>query len=111
MFVVAPPENGQSTGSFGAHTDIPSQNVFDTQCCSYGEGYTGSHRLRKAMANHVNEYFHPQQPLNAENVTFAAGVTALNEACAFALCDPEDAVLLGRYNYGAFPTDLGARTA
>lgn len=62
------------------------------------------------MAKHMNEYFHPQQPLAAEDITFAAGATALNEACALALCDPGDSILLGRYNYGAFPTDFCART-
>jgi 1-aminocyclopropane-1-carboxylate synthase len=62
------------------------------------------------MASHINEYFRPTQQLDAENITFAAGVTALNEACALALCDPGDAILLGQYNYGAFPTDLVART-
>lgn len=58
----------------------------------------------------MNDYFRVQSPLDPEDITFAAGVTALNEACALALCDPGDAVLLGKYNYGAFPTDLAART-
>lgn len=88
------------------------------QLCAYGEGYTGTQRLRKAMAAHVNAHFRPVVPLGSEQVVVAAGVTALNEAVALALCDgagaggdgTRDGILLGRYNYGAFPTDLGART-
>ena len=79
-------------------TNEHEQNKFDTTCIAYSEGYTGPARLRKAMAVHMNEYFQPEQPLGAEHITFAAGVTALNEACALALCDPGDAILLGRFN-------------
>lgn len=82
----------------------------DAALCAYGEGYTGAHRLRTAMAAHLNENFRPVVPLGPEELVFAAGVTALNEAVALALCDPGDGILLGKYNYGAFPTDLGART-
>lgn len=82
----------------------------DATLCAYGEGYTGAHRLRTAMAAHLNEQFRPVMPLGPEEVVFAAGVTALNEAVALALCGPGEGILLGKYNYGAFPTDLGART-
>ncbi|KAI0454571.1 PLP-dependent transferase [Xylaria acuta] len=69
---------------------------FDEPCRSYGEGYTGNLRLREAMANHMNKHFEPASPIDAEEITFAAGVTDLNEACAPV--------------YGAFSRDLSMRT-
>ncbi|ETN36998.1 uncharacterized protein HMPREF1541_07986 [Cyphellophora europaea CBS 101466] len=94
---------------------------------SYNEGYTGTSRLRAATATHLNTHFHipSHQSLTPESITFAAGATALNEALALTLCDPRpatdhasdanastsrDAILLAKYNYGAFPTDFAART-
>ncbi|KAF2964933.1 hypothetical protein GQX73_g8650 [Xylaria multiplex] len=85
---------------------------FDQSCCAYGEGYTGSSRLRKAMAHHLNTHFAPAQAIDAEEITFAAGVTNLNEACALVTCNPDagEAIMLGRPVYGAFSLDLCMRT-
>jgi 1-aminocyclopropane-1-carboxylate synthase len=87
-----------------------SQNDFKPHCLSYGEGYTGTLRLRTAMAAHLNTRFHPSIAIDAEEITFAAGVTALNEACALVTCDPDEAILLGRPTYGAFWQDMTTRT-
>ncbi len=65
------------------------KNHFDELCCAYGEGYTGTVRLRTAMAKHLNTHFRPAQAIDAEQVTFAAGVTDLNEVCALITCDPD----------------------
>ncbi|KAF2159607.1 hypothetical protein M409DRAFT_37907 [Zasmidium cellare ATCC 36951] len=89
---------------------INSHSHFDKQCCSYGEGYTGTFRLRSAMARHLNEYFHPASEIDAEQITFAAGVTDLNEVSALLTCDEGDAIMLGRPVYGAFFRDLTTRT-
>ena len=64
------------------------------------------------MAVHLNEFFEPSKLIDPENITVAAGVTALNEACALVTCDSSscDAIMLGKYNYGAFPTDMTLRT-
>ncbi|KAI0491165.1 PLP-dependent transferase [Xylaria cf. heliscus] len=85
---------------------------FDESCCAYGEGYTGTVRLRKAMANHLNKHFEPARPIDAEDITFAAGVTDINEACAMVTCNPDvgDAIMLGRPVYGGFSDDLCMRT-
>ena len=83
---------------------------FDGQCCSYGEGYTGTLRLRTAMAKHLNTHFQPFAPIDAGQLTFAAGVTNLNELCGFLLCDPNDSILLVGPVYGAFNRDLTTRT-
>ncbi|KAI1468319.1 PLP-dependent transferase [Daldinia caldariorum] len=91
---------------------INTHNKFDSRLCSYGEGYTGTVRLRTAMSKHLNTHFNPAQKVNPEEITFAAGVTALNEASALITCNPgnQEGLLLGRPVYGAFSRDLTMRT-
>ncbi|KAI1136382.1 acc synthase [Hypoxylon sp. FL0543] len=91
---------------------INEHNQFGEECCAYGEGYTGTRRLRTAMAKHLNTHFKPVQEIDPEEITFAAGVTPLNEACALLTCDPEkqESILLGKPIYGAFAKDLTLRT-
>lgn len=62
------------------------------------------------MAKHLNIHFKPFQEIDAEEITFAAGVTFLNEACALLICDEGEAIMLGRPVYGAFYRDLTTRT-
>jgi aspartate/methionine/tyrosine aminotransferase len=63
------------------------------------------------MAKHLNSHFKPVQAIDPEEITFAAGVTELNEACALVTCNPEsDAIMLGRPIYGPFSKDLVMRT-
>jgi 1-aminocyclopropane-1-carboxylate synthase len=73
---------------------------------TYNEGPIGTHRLRAAMASHLNNYFRPVVPVTAEHVTFTAGVTGLNEMMAFNLTDEGEGILLGRPIYGSFYDDL-----
>lgn len=62
------------------------------------------------MAKHLNNHIKPVMAIDAEEITFAAGVTSLNEVCALVLCNPDDAIMLVRPVYGAFYRDLGIRT-
>jgi len=64
------------------------------------------------MSRHLNERFKPVQAIEPEEITFSAGVTSLNEACALITCeiDQKDAIMLGRPVYGAFYRDLTTRT-
>ncbi|KAI1654474.1 PLP-dependent transferase [Daldinia decipiens] len=91
---------------------INSHNQFDPQLCAYGEGYTGTVRLRAAMAKHLNAHFKPAYEIDPEEITFAAGVTALNETSALLTCNPDnqEGILLGGPVYGAFSRDLTMRT-
>ncbi|KAI2471081.1 acc synthase [Annulohypoxylon bovei var. microspora] len=91
---------------------INEHSQFDKQLCAYGEGYTGTMRLRAAMAKHMNTHFKPVQEIDLEEVTFAAGVTDLNEVCALITCNPDeqDSIMLGKPVYGAFARDLTIRT-
>lgn len=64
------------------------------------------------MATHLNEYFQPAQAIEPEEITFAAGVTDLNEVCAMVTCNPNsgDSIMLGKPVYGPFNKDLAMRT-
>ncbi|KAM0431304.1 hypothetical protein ACHAPT_005277 [Fusarium lateritium] len=87
-----------------------SHHELDKSLLTYGEGYTGTLRLRTAMAKHLNKHFHPAQAIDAEEITFTAGVTNINEVCAMITCDPGDAILLGKPIYGPFSKDFVMRT-
>ncbi|KAL7619776.1 hypothetical protein AAE478_010318 [Parahypoxylon ruwenzoriense] len=89
-----------------------SSHKFDSSCFGYGEGSTGTVRLRTAMAKHLNAHFKPVHEIDSEQITFAAGVTALNEACAQITCNPEskESIMLGMPVYGSFSKDLVMRT-
>ncbi|OTB00780.1 hypothetical protein M426DRAFT_15136 [Hypoxylon sp. CI-4A] len=91
---------------------INTHSQFDNKLCAYGEGYTGTVRLRTAMAKHLNTHFNPFHEIDPEQITFAAGVTALNEACTLVTCNPDnqEAILIGNPVYGVFARDLAART-
>jgi DNA-binding transcriptional MocR family regulator len=62
------------------------------------------------MANHLNEYFAPVSDFDAEQITFAAGVTSLSEISAMVLCNPGDAIMIGRPCHSGFEKDLCLRT-
>lgn len=90
--------------------DYHSKHELDKSLLTYGEGYTGTLRLRSAMAKHLNRHFHPAQAIDAEEITFTAGVTNINEVCALVTCDPGEAIMLGRPIYGPFSKDFVMRT-
>ena len=77
---------------------------------TYGDGPTGSKRLRKAIANFLTKHLNPVIPLKSEHVSVTNGVSTALEHCAWALANPGDAFLLGRPFYGAFPHDVCLRT-
>ena len=58
----------------------------------------------------MNTYFIPTSEIDAEEIIFATGVTAFNDACARAICDEEDAILLPTPVYDYFDRDLAMRT-
>ncbi|KAI1385379.1 acc synthase [Hypoxylon trugodes] len=91
---------------------VNAHNQFDKYSCAYGEGYTGTRRLRNATAKHLNNHFNPAQEIDPEDITYAAGVTDINEVCALVTCNPDnnESILLGKPVYGAFARDLVMRT-
>ena len=76
---------------------------------TYGDGGTGSKRLRAALSRFITRKFEPVSPVKPEHITVTNGVTTSIEECAWGLGDPGDGFLLGRPYYGSFPHDLGER--
>ncbi|KAI9673631.1 MAG: hypothetical protein M1817_002268 [Caeruleum heppii] len=85
---------------------INKNSRIDSQICTYGDGATGSKRLRAAMARHLNRYFRPHLAVQPEEIMFSTGVTAINEMYAWSLADEGDGLVLGSTIYGAFENDL-----
>lgn len=76
---------------------------------TYGEGPWGSERLRTAMSNHMNMYFHPFSDVYPDELVFANGITSLCELFGYAVGLSGDGILISRPSYQAFPSDFGAK--
>lgn len=76
---------------------------------TYGEGPWGSKRLRIAMADHLNKYFHPVSTVQPEDLVFANGITSLCELFGYAMGEEGDGILISRPCYQAFIADFGAK--
>ncbi len=76
---------------------------------TYGEGGSGSKRLRAAVSRFVNRHFKPVVPVESEQINVSNGVTTSIEGCAWHLGNAGDGFLLGQPYYGSFPHDLGDR--
>lgn len=73
----------------------------------YGYSTAGGQRFPKALATHLNEYFHPYKPLTADDILATGTATALHEILAFSFGDPGDGILVSRPCYGRFELDFG----
>ncbi|PCD43045.1 hypothetical protein AU210_002147 [Fusarium oxysporum f. sp. radicis-cucumerinum] len=63
-----------------------------SECLSYGP-LTGSQDLLEAAAGYFNRFFSPCEPIRAEHILAANGVTSLMDMVAWTLCDPGQGVL------------------
>ncbi|KAH6695530.1 putative 1-aminocyclopropane-1-carboxylate synthase [Plectosphaerella plurivora] len=81
----------------------------DSRSLTYGDGFSGSHRLRKTIARFINARFFPVTPVAKSHVLVTSGLGPAIELCGFSLCDKGDGVLLARPYYGSFPVDMGYR--
>ncbi|KAH6687356.1 putative 1-aminocyclopropane-1-carboxylate synthase [Plectosphaerella plurivora] len=75
----------------------------------YGDSFSGSHGLKKALASFLEKHFHAVGPVLPSHLAITSGVSSAIEACAFSVGDPGDGVLLGRPFYKAFPYNLRNR--
>ncbi len=58
------------------------------------------------MAKLIANYFNPFNPVEAEHLVFASGLTSINEMLAFTLMDEGDAILVCRPVYAVFDRDF-----
>ncbi|KAJ5169913.1 uncharacterized protein N7500_002696 [Penicillium coprophilum] len=76
---------------------------------TYGDGFSGSHRLRETIARFITRHFNPVRPVTKDQLLITSGVGQAIELSGFCLLDKDDGVLLARPHYGNFPIDLGYR--
>ncbi|KAK1849664.1 ACC synthase [Colletotrichum chrysophilum] len=77
---------------------------------TYGDGMTGSKRIKAALATFLNRHLHPSKPLESAHFTITNGCSSAIEHLAWAVANPGDAFLLGRPYYNTFVPDLILRT-
>lgn len=77
---------------------------------TYGDGMTGSKRLKAALATFLNRQLRPVLPLQPAHFTVTNGCSSAVEHLAWAIANPGDAFLLGRPYYNTFIPDLVLRT-
>ncbi|KAJ0418812.1 pyridoxal phosphate-dependent transferase [Aspergillus carlsbadensis] len=78
---------------------INAQPGAESHALTYGDGFTGSKKLKAAMCHFLNRHFQPHTPLHPNAI----------ENCAWVLCDPGDYVLVGRPYWTTFRSILGNR--
>lgn len=83
--------------------------MLDAHGLSYGDSFSGSRRLRGAMASFITRHFRPARPLLAPHIAITSGVGPGVEALSFTLCNPGNGILLGRPFYRGFPASMSSR--
>ncbi|KAH8654923.1 pyridoxal phosphate-dependent transferase [Ilyonectria robusta] len=76
---------------------------------TYGDGMTGSKRLKKAIAHFLNRHLKPIRPLEPAHVDVTNGCSSAIEHLSWALANPGECFLLGQPYYGTFAPDLTLR--
>jgi len=76
---------------------------------TYGDGPTGTKRLRKAVARFLNRKLDPVVPVDFEHVVVTNGVSTAIEHTSWTFCNPGDGFLLGQPYYGSFIADMNLR--
>ncbi|KAH7344232.1 putative 1-aminocyclopropane-1-carboxylate synthase [Pyrenochaeta sp. MPI-SDFR-AT-0127] len=81
----------------------------DCHSLTYGDGFSGSHRLRNTIARFIDRNFSPFKPVTKDQLLITSDVGQTIELSGFAIYDKDDGVLLTQPHYGNFPIDLGYR--
>ncbi|KAL7921244.1 pyridoxal phosphate-dependent transferase [Trichoderma austrokoningii] len=95
--------------------DILSQHIHQNlalvnDAFTYGDGSSGSNRLRKSLSRFLNKHFSPVTPIAPAHITITNGCSAAVEHLAWAFANPGEGYLLGQPYYGTFIEDITART-
>ncbi|KAH7187225.1 pyridoxal phosphate-dependent transferase [Fusarium oxysporum] len=76
---------------------------------TYGDGTTGSKRLKLALARFFNKYLHPHKNIAWDHITITNGCSAAIEHIAWAVGDQGDGFLITRPFFRAFIPTFGLR--
>ncbi|EAU35411.1 predicted protein [Aspergillus terreus NIH2624] len=81
----------------------------NTHALTYGDGFSGSHNLKESLCRFMNNQFCPQTTIRPSHIVITSGVSNALEACAWALANSGDFVMVGRPYFNAFRTIFGIR--
>ncbi|EGY23448.1 hypothetical protein VD0002_g6642 [Verticillium dahliae] len=76
---------------------------------TYGDGTTGSNRLKSVMSVFLTRRLQPVLAIEAGHITITNGCCSAVEQLAWTIADPGEAFLLGKPYFRAFFTTLGGR--
>ncbi|KAH6976846.1 1-aminocyclopropane-1-carboxylate synthase [Ilyonectria destructans] len=76
---------------------------------TYGDGTTGSNRLKSVMSAFLTRRLQPVLALEAVHITITNGCCSALEQLAWAIADPGEVFLLGKPYFRAFVTTFGGR--
>ncbi|KAE8411907.1 pyridoxal phosphate-dependent transferase [Aspergillus pseudocaelatus] len=83
--------------------DLPGQHLL------LNDTIMGSVRLKTAIARFLTRYLSPAKALKPSQIVSANGVSSATEHCSWALCDPDEGMLVGRPYYRGFNRDVCLR--
>ncbi|KAH7232496.1 pyridoxal phosphate-dependent transferase [Fusarium solani] len=79
------------------------------QALTYGDGTTGSKRLKLALAHFLNKYLNPHKKIDLSHITITNGCSAAIEHIAWAVGDGGDGFLITKPFFRAFIPTFGLR--
>ncbi|RAH65211.1 pyridoxal phosphate-dependent aminotransferase [Aspergillus aculeatinus CBS 121060] len=80
--------------------------VKPTEHLTYSTGPRGSRHRRNAAAAFLNEEFHPNYTISAENLFVTPGLASAIDALAWAVCNEGDGILIPQPFYNGFGVDI-----
>ncbi|KAM0561936.1 hypothetical protein ACHAPJ_003108 [Fusarium lateritium] len=94
--------------------DVLRKHIHDNLALSnpaftYGDGTTGTKRVKQAVSRFLNKHLHPFQDIEPAHISMTNGCSAAIEHLSWAIANPGDAILLGQPFYGTFVPDLTYR--
>ena len=89
--------------------NVQERFALPENACTYGDGFTGSRRLKTAISRLLNRYLDPVTPLEADHVLVTNGCSSALEQLAWALANPGEGFLLGRPYYTRLNMDPSLR--
>ena len=69
------------------------------QDLTYGDSWSGSKRLARAVSELFNDHFAPVVPVKPDQLMFGCGVSAVVDQLTSVICDPDEALLTARPFY------------
>uniref|UniRef100_A0A8H7N2C6 Aminotransferase class I/classII large domain-containing protein n=1 Tax=Bionectria ochroleuca TaxID=29856 RepID=A0A8H7N2C6_BIOOC len=79
------------------------------QALTYGDGTTGSKRLKLALAQFINKHLNPHKKIDLDHITITNGCSSAIEHIAWAVGDHGDGFLITRPFFRAFIPTFGLR--